>query len=115
MTHNDLRYEFGPYQLNPSKRILTRDGEGIPLTPKDSESKDLLEIQESITRHLLAALKLRLTERCGDHEGAGLALLMMFVEVNDALGRNEKNHISNKLKRLLGTTQQSALRARVEK
>jgi hypothetical protein len=26
MTHNDLRYEFGPYPLNPSKRILTRDG-----------------------------------------------------------------------------------------
>jgi hypothetical protein len=40
---------------------------------------------------------------------------MMFVEVNDELGRNEKNQISNKLKRLLGTTQQSALRARVEK
>lgn len=37
MTHNDLRYEFGPYQLNPSKRILTRDGEGISLTPKATE------------------------------------------------------------------------------
>ena len=37
MTHNDLRYEFGPYQLNPGKRILTRDGEGIPLTPKATE------------------------------------------------------------------------------
>src|SRR5690349_7769440 len=33
MTHNDLRYEFGPYQLDPSKRILTRAGEGIPLRP----------------------------------------------------------------------------------
>jgi len=37
MTHNDLRYEFGPYQLDPGKRILTRDGEGIPLTPKATE------------------------------------------------------------------------------
>jgi hypothetical protein len=27
MTHNDLRYEFGPHQLDPSKGILTRDGE----------------------------------------------------------------------------------------
>ena len=36
MTH-ELHYEFGPYQLNPSKRILTRDGEGIPLTPKATE------------------------------------------------------------------------------
>src|SRR5215510_11310666 len=37
MTHNDLRYEFGPYQLDSSTRILTRDGEGIPLTPKATE------------------------------------------------------------------------------
>ena len=37
MTHNDLHYEFGPYQLNPGKRILTRNGEGIPLTPKATE------------------------------------------------------------------------------
>jgi DNA-binding winged helix-turn-helix (wHTH) protein len=34
MTHNYLRYEFGPYQLDPTQRILTRNGEGIPLTPK---------------------------------------------------------------------------------
>jgi hypothetical protein len=54
MTHNDLRYEFGPYQLNPSKHLLTRAGAGIPLTPEtfDSESKDLLEIQGEHTRHL---------------------------------------------------------------
>src|SRR5215467_7054613 len=35
--NNNLRYEFGPYQLDPSKRILTRDGEGIALTPKATE------------------------------------------------------------------------------
>src|SRR5215510_2117327 len=35
--NNDLRYEFGPYQLDPSKRILTRDGEGIALTPKAND------------------------------------------------------------------------------
>lgn len=37
MTHNNLRYEFGPYQLDPSKRILTREGEGIQLTPKATD------------------------------------------------------------------------------
>jgi hypothetical protein len=57
MTHNDLRYESGPYQLNPSK-------------------------------HLLAAFGV--AERCGDHEGAGLALLIMFEEINDGLDRNER-------------------------
>jgi len=33
MTHNDPRYEFGSYELNPSNRILTRDGDGFP-SPK---------------------------------------------------------------------------------
>lgn len=37
MTHTDLCYEFGPYQLDPTKRILTREGEGIPLTPKATD------------------------------------------------------------------------------
>jgi DNA-binding winged helix-turn-helix (wHTH) protein len=40
--NNDLRYEFGPYQLDPSKRILTREGEGIPLTPKATDILILL-------------------------------------------------------------------------
>src|SRR5215217_5602516 len=37
MTHNDLHYEFGPYQLDPCKRILTREGEGVALTPKATD------------------------------------------------------------------------------
>jgi DNA-binding winged helix-turn-helix (wHTH) protein/tetratricopeptide (TPR) repeat protein len=34
---NDLCYQFGPYQLDVSNRILTRHGETIPLTPKATE------------------------------------------------------------------------------
>src|ERR1051326_3982683 len=37
MNNNNLCYEVGPYQLDPGKRTLTRDGEGIPLTPKATE------------------------------------------------------------------------------
>jgi DNA-binding winged helix-turn-helix (wHTH) protein/Tfp pilus assembly protein PilF len=37
MSNNNLCYEFGPYQLDPCKRTLTREGEGIPLTPKATE------------------------------------------------------------------------------
>jgi DNA-binding winged helix-turn-helix (wHTH) protein/tetratricopeptide (TPR) repeat protein len=37
MSNNNLCYEFGPYQLDPCKRILTREGEGIALTPKATE------------------------------------------------------------------------------
>src|SRR6185503_7303974 len=101
MTHNDLRYEFGPYQLNPSKHLLTRNGEGIPLTPKATEILLLLVKHEQRPE----------TEQFAPAEEA---LLIMFEEVNDGLGRTEKNQISDKLKRPLGTTQQPALRARVE-
>jgi TolB-like protein len=54
-------------------------------------------------------------ERCGDQEGAGLALLIMFEEMNSYLGNIEKNQISEKLKKLLSTTQQTALQARIQK
>jgi DNA-binding winged helix-turn-helix (wHTH) protein/tetratricopeptide (TPR) repeat protein len=37
MSNNNLCYEFGPYQLDSCRRILTREGEGIPLTPKATE------------------------------------------------------------------------------
>lgn len=37
MSNNNLCYAFGPYHLDPSKRVLTREGEGIPLTPKATE------------------------------------------------------------------------------
>ena len=32
--HVDLYYEFGPYHLDLSKRVLTRAGETIPLPYK---------------------------------------------------------------------------------
>jgi hypothetical protein len=39
----------------------------------------------------------------------------MFEEINDGLELDEKNDISERLKRLLGRTQQPGLDARVEK
>lgn len=36
MPHNP-RYEFGPFQLDPSNRVLTRGGEIISLTPKATD------------------------------------------------------------------------------
>ena len=36
MPHN-LIYEFGPYRLDSSKRVLTRGGERIALTPKATD------------------------------------------------------------------------------
>jgi DNA-binding winged helix-turn-helix (wHTH) protein/tetratricopeptide (TPR) repeat protein len=41
MPHNVV-YEFGPYRLDRTKRVLTRDGENISLTPKATDILILL-------------------------------------------------------------------------
>ncbi|HEV8426860.1 MAG TPA: winged helix-turn-helix domain-containing protein [Pyrinomonadaceae bacterium] len=64
-------------------------------------------------KNLEAAFKV--AERCGDKEGAGLALLMMFEETSQLLDDSEKNQIAEKLNRLLSGTQQTGLQARVAK
>lgn len=57
----------------------------------------------------------RVAERCGDNARAGRALLIMFEEMRDQLLPTEKSELSEKLKRLFASTQQTALLARVEK
>jgi TolB-like protein/Tfp pilus assembly protein PilF len=57
----------------------------------------------------------QISERCGDNEGAGVALLVMFEEIGDRLERVERIQITENLKRLLATTQQRSLQIRVEK
>ena len=47
--------------------------------------------------------------------GAGRALLIMFEEMGDQLDKIETLEIAEKLKRLLGATQQTALRTRVQR
>ena len=90
MTHNDPRYEFGPYELNRSNRILTRDGDGFP-SPKATEILPLLlkeseqhllrskrcfnSFEDSVklrqTRLLLASISIRNRWRCGHEATAG--------------------------------------------
>jgi TolB-like protein len=54
-------------------------------------------------------------ERCGDNEGAGRALLVMFEEFGERLELAERVQTAEKLKKLLAATQQPALSTRVEK
>ena len=57
----------------------------------------------------------KISERCSDNEGAGLALLIMFEEIGDHLEQLEKTQIAEKLKTLLASTQKTALQTRVLK
>jgi DNA-binding winged helix-turn-helix (wHTH) protein/tetratricopeptide (TPR) repeat protein len=56
----------------------------------------------------------RVAERCGDSEGAGRALLIMFEEMGDCLEQVERIQIAEKLKQFFTTTQQTGLSLRVE-
>jgi tetratricopeptide (TPR) repeat protein len=55
-----------------------------------------------------------IAERCGDNEGAGRALLMMLEELENILELSEKAQMVEELNRLLASTQQKVLRARME-
>jgi len=57
----------------------------------------------------------KVAERCGDNEGAGRALLIMFEELRSELAQTEKILIAEKLKVLFATSQQTGLLGRVEK
>ncbi|HYK22325.1 MAG TPA: tetratricopeptide repeat protein, partial [Pyrinomonadaceae bacterium] len=56
----------------------------------------------------------KIAERCGDSEGAGRALLIMFEEMGSRLEKTEQTQLLEAVKSLLGTTQQTALQARLE-
>ena len=57
----------------------------------------------------------KISERCSDSEGAGLALLTMFEELGDQLDLSDKIQVAETLKNLLVTTQRRSLQARVER
>jgi DNA-binding winged helix-turn-helix (wHTH) protein len=57
----------------------------------------------------------RVAERCGDHEGAGRAMLVMIEELGNHLEAEEKSQLSSYLTNLLSLTQQTGLRTRIEK
>ncbi|HEU0253747.1 MAG TPA: transcriptional regulator [Pyrinomonadaceae bacterium] len=57
----------------------------------------------------------RVAERCGDNESTGRALLILIEEMGDQIEQTEKIYLTEKLRKLFASTQQTALLARVEK
>jgi hypothetical protein len=56
----------------------------------------------------------RIAERCGDREGAGRALLVMFEEMGSRLEKTEETQLLKELKALFAGSQQTSLHARLE-
>jgi len=54
-------------------------------------------------------------ERCGDTEGAGRALLIMYEEMGAGLDQTEENQLLTKLRTLFADTQQTTVQNRVKK
>jgi tetratricopeptide (TPR) repeat protein len=57
----------------------------------------------------------RIAERCGDSEGAGRALLVLFEEMYRQMDQGERYFIAIRLRDLLENTQTKSIRSRVEK
>jgi tetratricopeptide (TPR) repeat protein len=57
----------------------------------------------------------RIAERCGDSEGAGRALLVLFEEMYDQLDAPERHNIIARMRKLLTDTQTASTRARLER
>jgi DNA-binding winged helix-turn-helix (wHTH) protein/tetratricopeptide (TPR) repeat protein len=56
----------------------------------------------------------RIAERCGDSEGAGRALLIVFEEMYDQLDQHELCYLAVRLRELLEHTQVASTRSRLE-
>ena len=57
----------------------------------------------------------RIAERCGDCEGAGRALLVLFEEMYNQLAPLERHNIATRMRKLLEDTQTTSIRSRLEK
>jgi len=56
----------------------------------------------------------RVAERCGDHEGAGRALLILIEEMCDQLADDERREIGTRANQLLANSQQKLTRDRLK-
>jgi DNA-binding winged helix-turn-helix (wHTH) protein/tetratricopeptide (TPR) repeat protein len=57
----------------------------------------------------------RIAERCGDSEGAGRALLLLFEQMYSQMAQTERQYIATRMRQLLENTQTASTRARLEK
>ena len=81
---------------------LTTRGTLLCKLKRYSEAREILDA----ARHI--------AERCGDFEGAGLALLVVVEEMYQSFNENELRLITTRLQQLLQCTQATATRHRVE-
>ena len=68
------------------------------------------QLKEGITVLERAAT---LCERCGDNEGAGLALLIMLEEAFDEIPQSKLDHLRGRLQSLLENSQRESIRKRL--
>jgi DNA-binding winged helix-turn-helix (wHTH) protein/tetratricopeptide (TPR) repeat protein len=110
-------------QYSLAQRTIERAIETLELTDGEALLAEALTTKGVVARRLdrytdakrSFEAAYRVAERCGDHEGAGRALLIMFEEMGERLEQRETLQVSEKLKKLFATTQQTALLGRVEK
>jgi len=110
------RYTLAQESIYKSVRVLEHtDGEALL-----AEALTTCGLVESKLGNFVTARNnfqagCNVAERCGDHEGAGRALLILLEEFGHQLEQSEKKQIVEKLQALFAPTQQKALQIRVTK
>jgi DNA-binding winged helix-turn-helix (wHTH) protein/tetratricopeptide (TPR) repeat protein len=91
--------------------------DGEALLAEALTTKGLVECREHRFGEGLRALEgaHRVAERCGDHEGAGRALLTILEELPNHLGANERRDIVVKLQALTHDNEPSSLSPRIHR
>ena len=56
----------------------------------------------------------RIAERCGDFEGAGRAVLIVFEEMYDELHPQERSYLAGRMRELLEHSQVASTRSRLK-
>ena len=98
-------YEFGPFRLDPSERLLMRDGEPVPLAPKVFDT--LMALIENSGRLPIAVLPFRpiSSEKRDEYLELGLAdaLITRLSNINQIVVRP-----TSSVRKYLGVEQESA-------
>ena len=110
------QFELAQVMIEQAVETLSfTDGEALLAEALTTNGVLAIKRQNHYAAKKLLAGAYKVAERCGDNEGAGRALLVMFEELGDYLEEVERIEIAEDLKRLFSTTQQASVRSRVTK
>jgi tetratricopeptide (TPR) repeat protein len=110
------RYTLAQEAIYQSVRVLEHtDSEALLAEALTTNGVVQSKLENFVTAKNNFQAACNVAERCGDHEGAGRALLILLEELGHQLEQTEKKQIADKLQVFFAMTQQKALQIRIRK